>query len=65
MNPIEVKAREHLRNCLRCLGVVAIYNREIEQAIAGAPLPDALASKLRARLCKQGAALLDGILGVA
>lgn len=64
MSPIERKARAHLGACLHCMATAIRYHEEIRQALAGVPLPDQLASKMRAGFCKAGAAILDEILGV-
>lgn len=61
---LESKARRHMGQCLGCMATVVKYSGEIRQALAGQPLPDELASRIRARLCKEGAAILDEILGV-
>ena len=63
-NPIERKARHHLGECRQCMFATVRYSSEIRAAFTGHPLPDALASKLRAQLCKVGQAILDEILGV-
>ena len=63
-SPLEVKARAHLGGCFDCMKTAVHYHAEIEQALAGGPLPDALASRIRVRLCPGGAVILDEILGV-
>jgi hypothetical protein len=61
---LEAKARAHLGGCFECCKTTVRYHVEITQALAGGPLPDALATRIRARLCPAGAAILDEILGV-
>jgi hypothetical protein len=67
MTPKEKKtlAQSHVYMCLPCLSVAIRYGGEIDQAIQGAALPDELASKIRARLCEEGAKVFDRIMGVA
>jgi hypothetical protein len=61
---LSTRAQLHVALCGSCRPVVYSYGREVREAIEGKPLPDELASKIRARLCKAGAALFDEIMGV-
>lgn len=57
-------ARQHVADCPRCGFVVLNYGREINEAMATRTLPEPVADKIRAQLCRDGAAILDRIMGV-
>jgi len=57
-------ARQHGAHCPRCLFIALRFGREINEAAATGTLPEPLASKIRAQLCKEGAQLMDRIMGV-
>jgi hypothetical protein len=58
-------ARQHGACCQRCLFVALKYGREINEAAATGTLPEPVSSKIRAQLCREGAQLMDKMLGVA
>jgi hypothetical protein len=57
-------ARQHGATCPRCLFVALKHGAAINEAAATGVLPDAVASAIRAQLCREGAQLMDKILGV-
>jgi hypothetical protein len=54
--------REHALRCKCCGPNAHTYERELSTAIEAAHLPDALATKIRCRLCKAGQRFLDTFL---
>ncbi len=57
-------AKGHAFGCARCLPVAIRYRGEIDEAIRTRTLPDEVATKIRAQLCRVGAGIFDRIMGV-
>ena len=58
----ENDGRKHVEACDRCMHAFAEFGPEVQRAIAGEILPDQLATKIRARLCKVGASHWDSLM---
>jgi hypothetical protein len=54
----------HTQVCSQCRFVAQLYRKEFVQVMATADLPDELASRIRATLCKEGQRVFDQVLGV-
>ena len=57
-------ARGHAAACPRCGFVVLKYGAEINEALATRTLPEPVADRIRAQLCKDGAVIFDRVMGV-
>ena len=62
---LEDAAVAHARGCARCAFALTTYARELTSVLDGQVLPDELASKIRAQVCRDGARIVDEIMGAA
>ncbi len=57
-------ARAHVAACPLCGFVCLKYGREISEAMATRTLPEPVADKIRAQLCRDGQVIFDRVMGV-
>lgn len=59
---LQTEAQIHVALCRQCWAHLGQYTPQVRDVLAGAPLPDELATKLRAGLCPKGARLFDALV---
>jgi|WetSurMetagenome_2_1015567.scaffolds.fasta_scaffold03424_8 hypothetical protein len=61
---VRAEARGHAGTCPVCGFVLLKYGREVNEALATRTLPEPVADKIRAQLCRKGAVIFDRVMGV-